>query len=115
MRGERTRQQIDAELTNPAEGLTRRLVQQEHGALRTGPQGFEHRSAAAATAGSVAALARQAGNRAVSHYLTLQRCGDVPASQCPCHDPSTEDHAVAIQRSPGLPPTPRAAWPSDRL
>ena len=37
------------------------------------------------------ALQRMAGNRAVSSLVTVQRCGPVPAGECPCNDDAESD------------------------
>jgi hypothetical protein len=37
------------------------------------------------TAAAIVNLQQLAGNRAVSAYLAVQRCGSVPAEHCPCH------------------------------
>ena len=37
------------------------------------------------------ALQRSAGNRAVSSLVTVQRCGPIPAAECPCNDGAESD------------------------
>lgn len=41
-------------------------------------------------------LQRAAGNRAVQQYLQVQRCGSIPASECPCQDDAEPAAAVAL-------------------
>lgn len=51
--------------------------------------------------GAVLQLQQLAGNGAVGDYLALQRCGPVPAAQCPCHaDVDGEDRTRNLQRAP---------------
>ncbi|MEU0536413.1 hypothetical protein [Amycolatopsis tolypomycina] len=46
---------------------------------------------------SITTLARLAGNQAVGRYLAVQRCGDTPPDQCPCHDADAEDREATSE------------------
>ena len=49
------------------------------------------------------ALQRSAGNRAVSSLVTVQRCGPIPAAECPCNDGPESDGPEKSTESAGSP------------
>jgi hypothetical protein len=49
------------------------------------------------------ALQRLAGNRAVSSLVTVQRCGPIPAGECPCNDDAESDGQDRSEESPVSP------------
>jgi len=48
---------------------------------------------------SLILLQRAAGNRAVSQYLTVQRCGSIPPDECPCHSGAEPESDAQVENA----------------
>lgn len=78
-------------------------VNQEQVPVKARPGPMPARASRPSGTSAILAMQRQAGNRAVTALLrtapTVQRCGGVPADQCPCHGnaPAAQTPA-AVQR-----------------